>query len=111
MPYSIKSEFRLILKYMYHGELINQCHTQEKTEVRYLCRQKKNKKTADLLWSTKSGFGRWEAAPESPQILGCTFACSAFKRQEVNINCIFTDFPKFQRLVEISETIDVRNNL
>ena len=115
----------MILKYIYTGEIINECYAikkssiytgtaavhqlrnaadfedrEEEIAVKYFCRQKKWKETFDIKGSSN------ETAPENLKKLGCTFACGEFKRKDANVNCIFTDFSKFQRIVELSALIE-----
>ena len=88
--------FRFILKYIYTGEIINKCYTAKDALVKYCCLEKKNHYTSDTKGNLNTKGGTY----------GCTFACGTFKRSEAKVNCIFIDFSKFQRLVELAALIE-----
>ena len=76
-------KFRLVLKFIYTGKILLQEYT--------TCIGLKKKSSAGQRRSER--FDR------------CTHACGSFKNSEDKVDCIFTDFQKFQRLVELSELI------
>jgi len=110
-------EIRLVLKYIYTGKIIDKWVMSEhqvssgsmtgtpgatdieisRTTGKFCCLEKKK------FLDTKDTNFCWQMPPS---IDGCTFICGALKQPEAKVNCIFTDFSKFQRLVELSALIE-----
>ena len=79
------TQFRIVLKYIYTGEL----------------------KLADENGRTSSFCTNLTKIPSAGN--GCTPACGGYQKSEDRYDCIFTDFQKFQRLVEFSELTGLSN--